>query len=170
MMMSNSWKVSGIGRIVALVVCVGLVGCKSNGDDWRSELDALEDTMTLVEFTDAFADGFVSGDANAVAAMMTEDFVALTPGRDPIIGRDAARAAMAEDLAGMKVHSLQFVTREIEIHNNWAWAWGTSTASITPEGHETAVTLRGQFLWVLQRDLDGHWFIARDCSHGGESK
>jgi uncharacterized protein (TIGR02246 family) len=151
-------------------LCVVAAGCQTHRSNWQSEIDALENTVAVLDFAATYSEAFVSGDADAVAALMTEDFVALTPGKEPIVGRDAAREAIAADLAEMQVHSLSFVTREVEVHNSWAWAWGTSFASITPEGRETAVRLRGQFLWILQHGQDGNWLIARDCSHGGESE
>ena len=159
-----------VGSIAVLAICATVAGCRQHGSQWGSDADEFDDSFAVLEFAAEYSEAFVSGDADAVAALLTEDFVALVPDKDPIVGRAAAREAIAADLQGMKVHSLNFATREVEVRNNWAWAWGISQASMTPDDYESAIKLQGQFLWILQRGPHGDWLIARDCSHGTESE
>lgn len=152
--------------LLVSLIAVVVAGCAGQRQStFREDLELLELDVQLLEFASEYADAFKGGDADAVVALMTEDFVALTPDKEPIEGRQAARQAIASDLEAMTIHSLAFVPREIESHGQWAWVWGRSFGTVTPKGHESPVQLHGQFLWILRRQAD-RWLIARDCSHG----
>ncbi len=153
-------------RLIVIGCAAAAAGCENQHQSvFREQIEAIEREVQLLEFANDYAESFRSGDADAVAALMTEDFVALAPDKEPIEGRDAARDAIAADLQAMTVHALAFVPRELASQGSWAWVWGTSFGSITPEGGAEPIELRGHFLWILRRDGE-RWLIARDCSHG----
>jgi ketosteroid isomerase-like protein len=95
---------------------------------------------------------------------MTEDFVALSPGKPPIIGKDVTRREVVCDLADLEIQSLQFEPAEIAVHGNWAWTWGRSQVVMRAKGDADFITVDGKYLWILRRQADGTWLIARDSA------
>lgn len=147
-------------RLIA-VVTIGIgsqLGCSANR--------CLNDDLAIRRFTEQYARSFEEENASEVIALMTEDFIALTPGKPPLIGKRVVKEQVTADLEQLDVKRLRFEPVKIVVTDNWAWTWGRSeVVMVTPERDEP-VSVQGKYLWILQRQPDGDWKIACDSAHG----
>lgn len=121
--------------------------------------------MTAIhDFATAYSNAFQSGDVQQVMSLVTEDFVALPPDKPALVGRQAVAQQIAMDLSTMDVQQLEFKHEEVQMHGDWAFAWGNSRGAVLVGGETIDVT--GKYLWVLQKQTDGSWKLARDSSNG----
>ena len=146
-----------------LPVCVAgcTVGSRYTASPQRTPQ---QDEQDIRAFTKNYADAFAAEQPTSVLSLMTDDFVALSPGKPPIVGLEATRREVTSDLAEMDVHELCFEPMEIVVKGDWAWTWGLSKASFTAGESSETVHVSGKYLWILCRSADGSWRIARDSA------
>ncbi|MFW6039940.1 MAG: YybH family protein [Gemmatimonadota bacterium] len=127
----------------------------------------VEEVTAAIEAAEAaFAEAFNAGDAEAVAAMYTEDAVVLPPGKDAIEGREAIRADLAADLAGMEGMVISFETIDVQAAHGHALEVG----GYTLEGADGSHVDHGKYI-VVWKDTDDGWKMSHDIwnsSMGGD--
>lgn len=116
-----------------------------------------EVTAAIEAASDAFAEAFNAGDAEAVAAMYTEDAVVLPPGKEAIEGRAAIQADFAADLADMEGMVMTLETTEVQAAHGHALEVG----GYTLEGADGSHVDHGKFIAVWKNTDDG-WKMTRD--------
>lgn len=151
-MLARSWF-----ERIALVVFVALTGCVGTQD---VRFEVFEEHAAIEQVARAYAAGFASGQADEVLAVVTEDFVALSPGKPALTG-EVLRAEIANDLAQLEAEEIRFELLEIEVLGDRAWVRGESTAVILADGQRLG--LDGSFLWILRRE-GNEWRIAVDAA------
>ncbi|MEO0478942.1 MAG: nuclear transport factor 2 family protein [Planctomycetota bacterium] len=134
-----------------------LAGC-AGVEDLR--LDVTEERAAIEQVARDYGAGFVSGRADEVLAVVTEDFVALSPGKPALTG-EVLRAEIANDLAQLEAEEIRFELLEIEVLGDRAWVRGESTAVILADGQRLG--LDGSFLWILRRE-GTEWRIVVDAA------
>ena len=112
----------------------------------------------------AYAQAFVSNNAENVLDIVTDDFVAITPDKPPVSGRQALRQAIENDFSHMEVLTLHFNLDEVFTAGEWGFARGSSTGAVKIKGTEQTVQLKGKFLWILRKNAKGIWKVARDSA------
>ena len=98
---------------------------------------------------------FNAGDAEAVAAIYTEDAIRIPPEEDFVRGREEI-AVNVEELAGL---TISLGTYGGLLGDEVATTWGSYELSGTVEGQ--AVTERGRWMNAVKKTEDG-WKIHRD--------
>ena len=144
------------------VVTIGIgsqFGCSANR--------CFDDDLAIRRFTEQYARSFEEENASEVIALMTDDFVALTPGKPPIVGKADVQKHVVADLEQIEVETLRFEPERIVVSDNWAWTWGRSDVVMTTPESSEPIHAQGKYLWILQRQPDGSWKIACDSAHGG---
>jgi len=123
----------------------------------QHEMMVEEVTAAIEAASAAFAEAFTAGDAEAVAAMYTEDALVLPPGKEAIEGRAAIQADIAADLAGMEgmVMSLEII--EVQAAHGHALEVG----GYTIEGADGSHVDHGKYISIWKSTDDG-WKITRD--------
>ncbi len=145
--------------LAALIVGItSQFGCAANRH--------LDDDLAIRRFTEQYARSFAEENAADVVALMTDDFVALTPDKPPLIGKKLVQAQVIADLAQLDVETLHFEPEKIVASDDWAWTWGRSEVVMTTPQSEEPIRVQGKYLWILQRQPDGTWKIACDSAHG----
>ncbi|MEM9368587.1 MAG: nuclear transport factor 2 family protein [Planctomycetota bacterium] len=129
-----------------------------------TSLSEEESTTAIHRFAVAYGQAFVDGAPDPILAMLTPDFVALTADKPPLIGLTAVRADLESDLQLMDVQDLTFTHEEVVVAGDWAYAWGRSHARVIVSGDELEIV--GKYLWILHRQADGDWKLARDSASG----
>lgn len=114
----------------------------------------------------AYGQAFESGDVEQIMPLVTDDFVALTPDKPPLVGREAVRKEIEADLNAMKVLKLQFNHEEVVIEGDLAYAWGMSIGEVIVGQEEESIEINGKYLWIVRRQDDGSWKLARDSANG----
>ncbi len=134
--------------------------------DWK----ALETLHQLdIEATKAY-------DVDGLASLWTEDIVALPPGAEPVVGKEANRKLLEAGRAS----SAQFETleyeqdwQEIRVVHDFAWERGVFTGAVRPKAGGDVTRYRYNVLRILQRQPDGSWLVHRTiwnaASTSGES-
>ncbi len=103
-----------------------------------------------------------AGDTETVLSLMAEDVVFLLPGRPPMVGREAFRAASA----GMKPSEVEFdgtsTIREVRVCGDWAYVWSELTVVVRPK-NGGGVKRAGPVLSIFKKEND-RWVIYRDAN------
>jgi uncharacterized protein (TIGR02246 family) len=101
-----------------------------------------------------------AGDLTAIATLMTDDVVFLTPGCPPF-GK-AEFLAQAQHMAGVKIDSTSTI-EELHIDGNTAYLRAKLTRTVTPP-NGPAFDKSGYTLTILRKEGDGRWRLARDAN------
>lgn len=111
---------------------------------------------------------FQAKDPARIAGLYARDAVFVTPGRPPIVGREAVARIMAEDLRDPGFH-LDLAEEKIFVSasGDMAYARGAFRASFTNPRTREVESVAGTYLQVFRRQPDGAWEIAEDISSPG---
>jgi ketosteroid isomerase-like protein len=103
-------------------------------------------------------------DVDALASLWTEDIVALPPGAEPVIGKDANRKLLeAGRAASAPFETMEYEQdwQEIRVAGDFAWERGVFTGAVRPKAGGDVVRYRYNVLRVLRRMPDGSWLVHR---------
>lgn len=106
----------------------------------------------------------LSGKADDLARLWTEDAVRMQPGGPAEIGLNAIFAEdKREEISYPGAQTLTYKPdiRDIQIVNDWAFEWGYFESSYKVSADAKPETLNGKLLRVLRRQPDGSWKFAR---------
>ncbi len=113
---------------------------------------------------DDFAASIVAEDADAVAALYTDDAFSYDPGGSVSQGPDAIAANWGVFFDGFDGFSITF-DQQGEMHEgDVAAAWGLWTMSATPVGGGELVVWKGRFTDVSKKTRDGWRYLADHAS------
>ncbi len=105
---------------------------------------------------------FEEGDVDAFMALTTQDVVLMPPGEKTLSSGEAVRSLMA-DFFGTYAIELQSISlEEIVVAGDWAFVRDTYVSNLTPRSGGETVRARGKNVWILQRQADGSWKVARN--------
>ena len=103
-------------------------------------------------------------DLEAMLEMVTDDAVFLLPNGQSLAGKGAIAALFRSFFAAFSSDH-QAVTKEVQVLDTWAYAWGVETTVLTPRSGGPPVRLRGFGFSVLHRGQDGQWRFARGINN-----
>lgn len=101
-------------------------------------------------------------DVDALAGLWTEDVVAISPGREPVVGKAANLAALRKFKAQSRgITAVEYTQdwRDLQIAGDHAFEWG-QFSSVARVANGSLVTECHNVLRVLRRE-EGRWKIAR---------
>ncbi len=118
------------------------------------------DAEAIGAFAKQANDAFSARDLPAFIDFFDEDVVAMPPDRDPIIGRDAWQSWLESWWDRVSFASATATSDEIHVMGDWAFErHSEETTSDLPDG--TQRQSRNKGIWMLRRQDDGSWRIAR---------
>ncbi len=144
--------------LAAIAICV-LAASASTG--FAQVPPARADARARISAVEARLDSVSRhADADANAALFTEDAVVSLGGLEDVRGRDALLAAMRGyyDRNAVRIHQLRGA--ELEVYGATAYERGTYLYVAGPRGQEPT-TERGRYSAVWRRGADGKWRIYR---------
>lgn len=119
-----------------------------------------EDERAIRELIETWMQESRNGNTAAVLALMTEDVVFLTPGREPF-GK-AEFAAASEGMRGMRIDG-QAEILELQVLGDWAFLRNRLDIAVTtPDGKSTRRA--GHTLTLVRKEGDGRWRLCRDAN------
>jgi uncharacterized protein (TIGR02246 family) len=122
-----------------------------------------EDLRSIQRLRDADVVASKAYDAEGLAALFTEDAVALGPGQPPVRGLEAIRAGLRRMVASLDIEVLDYseVFEETLLFGDMAVEWGQIEGTERPRGGVTVSRSRVHVMRILRRQRDGSWRIHR---------
>jgi uncharacterized protein (TIGR02246 family) len=102
-----------------------------------------------------------AGDFDALAPMMADDMVFLTPGREPFGKREFLQGS--EQSAGKVQIAIQADVKEVQVAGDLGYAWLQLTVTVTMPGGAAPMRLSGNTIGIYRRE-GGRWLLARDAN------
>lgn len=106
------------------------------------------------------------GDIASLAALWTDDAVALPPGEPPVIGIEAIRKWLAKsqpDASAVEVVDYVLDFKEVKILGDQAVEWGRTSVTLRPRGATSIIRASGNLMRVLKKQADGSWKVSRSA-------
>lgn len=122
--------------------------------------DQADAAAAINEVRAAYSDALNAGNAAGVAALFTDDGMAMPPNKPAAMGKDAIQSNLQARLSQYKF-DVSITQAEAVAAGDWAYSRGTYTIKATPKGEGEAMENSGKYLNILQRQPDGSWKIAR---------
>jgi uncharacterized protein (TIGR02246 family) len=142
-----------------------------------TEVEMGEDRQAIEELHQRDIAASKARDLATLLSLCSDDCVMLPPGGDPIVGREAIRRSLAQDLAQEQDYQITEYVHdfaEVRVIGAWAFEWGRFSAAAEPVGGGAPIRSSGKILRILRRQADGAWKVARsiwnnDPAPGGEA-
>lgn len=125
--------------------------------------DAKTDEQAIRQVITTWMRASAEGDLEALAPLMADDVVFLTPGNPPMRGRDAFLAAFRTGMQQVQIDATSDV-QEINVAGDLAYCWSRLQVTMTPGGGAKPTSRRGHVLSVFRREWDGRWVLFRDAN------
>jgi len=122
---------------------------------------ARQDVSRIRELNASWADALKRRDAQALAALVTEDAVFLAPGMPAVKGKSDVRALYEKLFAQFSRVEQTATAEEIVVAGDWAYQRGPETLHLTPANGSGVLVLQGNGMSILRREQDGTWKFAR---------
>jgi ketosteroid isomerase-like protein len=165
----TDWENSAINEDMRNILIVTALVFLISESGYSAMKSNVPDREAIDQLAQNYAAAFASNKVDTVITCMTDDFVAITPDKPPVVGKAAVKAAITADFKHMNVLTLTFNPEEIFTTGDWGFARGSSSGTIRTLPDEKLITLKGKFLWILKRE-HGAWKVARDSAFGDEPK
>ena len=132
-----------------------LAGCKGKKKDFGKAKQSIVETSARLWTTHQNAD------ADAFAAMVTEDVIIMSPDADDINGRQAVREFAKQVLSTMKISDFKVISQEIDLTDSLAYELTTYSEKLEFQGQEPK-NVRGRYLMVWKQNKNGDWLLHRN--------
>ena len=149
--------------LAAVVAAGSLAACQAQ-EQQRAEQRETIDTAAITAIVDslrsAYEKAVAAGDFDAMARIVAEDAVMVGPGGPEWESmREAASARAFPPGATIDISPIELVV----LNEEWAYEFGTSIVSYTPEGAKEGRQLRDTYL-ILLRDAGDGWKAYREVA------
>ena len=127
--------------------------------------DASEARRDIEALREAWVAAVRTGNAAALADLVTADYEAWTHGAPAMRGPEIVVAVMSVALARHSVEQA-FEAMETVVSGDWAFQRGIERIRATPRDGGAPVTATQRALLILHRGGDGRWRYARGMTNG----
>jgi len=108
-----------------------------------------------------FNAAFNEGNAEAIGRLIDADAIWMPPGKPAIAGKDSIAKIYSANFS-KKRSKFELKPGIIQSCDGWAFLSGAFTRADTPKAGGKAMQASGNYLFVLKKQPDGTWKIARD--------
>ena len=117
-------------------------------------------TSSIAAVRQAWLDAVRSGDAERLAAMVTDDVVVVHGNGRCVRGRDELKA---DFLKGFEAFAIEqsVSAAEVVVRGRWAFEIAEVVTKLTPRGGGEATHVRSTTVVAMNRQTDGSWKIGR---------
>ncbi len=154
-------SLAGKCRVLALVLfIIALTGCQQAPTGPQPLTDADREQHAALEET--FRQAFLAGDADAVAALYSEDAILSLPGSEMVGGKENIHEWYSNFFKMAKITEFSLSPAKVSGENDWAYAVGRFSMKIVFQGSDTPVSDTGKYLNVHRKQADGSWKFVAD--------
>jgi uncharacterized protein (TIGR02246 family) len=122
---------------------------------WRNE-----DIEAIRQLAADWRSGWLSGDADALLSLYADEPVLMPQGQPAVRGKDAIRPLYEAVFQEVTVES-EGTLMEIEVSGDLGYFWSTYRLTATPKAGGEKIQSEGKSLFIVKRQPDGAWKIAR---------
>jgi uncharacterized protein (TIGR02246 family) len=148
--------------VAILLAVITMSACSAATPASSARSAAVNDSAAVERTTTAFHQALRTNDLEGFMAYVADDVVFMPPGEPAVRGRDAVRKWITAFLAQYRTSALTLANREVRVGSGWAVELGTFEWTLQPVAGGSAVTDRGNYMQVWQRQGDTAWRFARE--------
>ena len=162
--------------ILTTTLLITHLGCTSSTEDPGVVDDQSAgykaDVQAILDFEQSVFDAQIMGDFEAWVDSFTDDAIVMAPGEPALISKVAIRQWHEPYFGQYDLHE-ETDEREVEVAGDWAYIRAHWTWTLVPKAGGEAMESTGNSIWILRRQPDGSWKIARAIwnsdrpAHGG---
>ncbi len=123
--------------------------------------DTARDTAAITDMLKSYEQVLNAGDVAGVMRLYTADGVFMPQHSPSQVGADAVKAAYAGTFAAIKLNVKFDIVEIVPIAPDWAVARTNSAGTVTVKANDAVLSEANQELFVLRKQPDGAWKIAR---------
>jgi uncharacterized protein (TIGR02246 family) len=121
------------------------------------------DEQAIRAVVDRWIRATAEGDIEGVLSLMAEDVVFLSPGQEPMRGRDTFAAA-SRSMQGKVQFEARPEVQEVHVAGDLAFCWTYMSVTVKPLPDGEIMRRAGHILSVFRREPDGRWVLFRDAN------
>ena len=119
-----------------------------------------DDIAAIKQLAAHWRAGWLAGDADVLVSLYADRPVLMPQGRPAIFGKAAIRSLYRAVLGEVQIES-QGALREVEAAGDWGYFWSTYSLRATPKSGGEPIRSKGKSVFIVRRQRDGAWRIAR---------
>ena len=119
-----------------------------------------EDMLAIKRLADNWRSGWLSGDADALLLLYTDEPVLMPQGQPAVYGKDAIRRLYQAVFNEVAIKS-ESTLMEVEASGDWGYFWSTYKLTATPKTGGATIESEGKSVFIVKRVSVGVWKIAR---------
>lgn len=146
----------------AIVVVLALAGCAER-NDFSGEpktTNEHEDIEAIRKLAADWRSGWLTGDADLLLSLYTDDPVLMPQDQPAVVGKDAIRPLYEAVLKEYNFQS-EGVLKEVVVSGDVGYYWSAYTLTATPKDGGEAIKSTGKTVCIVRRQPEGAWKIAR---------
>ena len=155
--------------LIPISVVVDLAACAPAAQEPAEQetRNTESDSEAVTKLEEEWNEAFESGDVDALANMITDDFVAMPPNEPALVGKEAYLPWIREFLAGFEDENTNTESDvsadELVVDRDWAFVRATVSWATTPAaGGDPTAEGQVSYIHIMRREPDGSWKLARD--------
>jgi uncharacterized protein (TIGR02246 family) len=125
-----------------------------------SSADLRRDIAAIRQLAARWRAGWLAGDADALVSLYADRPVLMPQGRPAIFGKAAIRSLYRAALGEVQIES-KGALKEVEVVGDWGYFWSTYSLRATPKAGGDPIRSKGKSVFIVRRQRDGAWKIAR---------
>jgi len=120
----------------------------------------VQDIQAIGQLAADWRSGWLAGDVDALLSLYADEPVLMPQGQPAVSGKEEIRRLYQAVFKEVTVKS-EGTVMEVEASGNWGFFWSTYKLTATPRAGGETIESEGKSLFVVKRQPDGTWKIAR---------
>ncbi len=120
----------------------------------------IEDIEAIRRLAEVWRSGWLAGDADLLLSLYADDPVLMPQDQPVVVGKHAIRPLYEAVLKEFDFKS-EGAVKEVVVSGDVGYFWSAYTLTATPKAGGEAMKVTGKSLFIVRREQDGAWKIAR---------